>query len=192
MQAGAGDKTAHLRQKRLNAAPDKQQQDSPTLTDIHNGTHTGPPSARENGDPDAERLLSSHSASTAGPRSQYSALWTSAIFAEFVYCTISAGTTLFNKHALSSYNFPAPNSLLLFQFSLAVMLLQMLDVVGVITLQPLRMDLVKLWLPVNLIFVAMNVTGFYALQEIGVGEYTSQYQCLPYVQFRTHSSCLFS
>ncbi len=93
----------------------------------------------------------------------------SPLSAEFLYCFMSAGTTLFNKHALSTFNFPAPNMLLFFQFALAVLLLQALDVFGVIWLQPLRGDLVRLWLPVNLIFVAMNVTGFYALRDIGAG-----------------------
>jgi len=36
-------------------------------------------------------------------------------FSEILYCLVSAGTTLFNKHALSTFAFPAPNFLLFFQ-----------------------------------------------------------------------------
>lgn len=48
------------------------------------------------------------------------------------------GTILFNKHALSTFQFPAPNSLLLFQFSLAVLLLKLLGLTGLIHLEPIR------------------------------------------------------
>lgn len=43
-------------------------------------------------------------------------------------------------------------------------LLKTLDVLGFIYLEPIRWELVKMWLPANMVFVAMNVTGFYALQ----------------------------
>jgi hypothetical protein len=36
--------------------------------------------------------------------------------------------------------------------------------------EPLRWRLVRLWLPVNLIFVAMIATSFMALKLVGVGE----------------------
>eukprot|EP00199_Chlamydomonas_sp_CCMP681_P000717 CAMPEP_0119105772 /NCGR_PEP_ID=MMETSP1180-20130426/3641_1 /TAXON_ID=3052 ORGANISM="Chlamydomonas cf sp, Strain CCMP681" /NCGR_SAMPLE_ID=MMETSP1180 /ASSEMBLY_ACC=CAM_ASM_000741 /LENGTH=432 /DNA_ID=CAMNT_0007090911 /DNA_START=55 /DNA_END=1353 /DNA_ORIENTATION=+ len=98
--------------------------------------------------------------------------WTPALASEVMYCTVSAGTTLFNKHALSTFGWPAPSTLLFFQVAMAVFLLQAMDVLGFITLQPLRWESVRIWLPVNLIFVAMNVTGFYALQDVGVGMFT--------------------
>lgn len=96
--------------------------------------------------------------------------WESAFASEVTYCLFSAGTVLINKHALSSFAFPAPNTLLLFQFVLACILLKILNITGVLNLQPIRWEVVKLWLPCNLIFVAMNVTGFYALQDVGAGE----------------------
>mmetsp|Transcript_13811 Transcript_13811/g.37320 ORF Transcript_13811/g.37320 Transcript_13811/m.37320 type:complete len:411 (+) Transcript_13811:123-1355(+) len=95
-----------------------------------------------------------------------------AIASELLYCLVSAGTTLFNKHVLSTFAFPAPNVLLFFQFLLAVVLLRGLHALRIITLAPLRWDMVKLWMPVNLIFVLMNVTGFLALQAIGAGMFT--------------------
>ncbi|GLC55659.1 hypothetical protein PLESTB_001011800 [Pleodorina starrii] len=96
----------------------------------------------------------------------------SALAAEAVYCLVSAGTILFNKHALSTYQFPAPNVLLTIQFGIAVLLLKILDFVGVLHLEPMRWEIVKLWLPVNVIFVLMNATGFYALMSVSAGMFT--------------------
>lgn len=95
-----------------------------------------------------------------------------ALASEAAYCLTSAGTILFNKHALSTFNFPAPKSLLLFQFVLSVMIVKVLDLLRAGKVHPLKWELVKLWFPVNLIFVAMNVTGFYALMYIGAGMFT--------------------
>eukprot|EP00197_Chlamydomonas_leiostraca_P015765 CAMPEP_0202881308 /NCGR_PEP_ID=MMETSP1391-20130828/36339_1 /ASSEMBLY_ACC=CAM_ASM_000867 /TAXON_ID=1034604 /ORGANISM="Chlamydomonas leiostraca, Strain SAG 11-49" /LENGTH=473 /DNA_ID=CAMNT_0049563971 /DNA_START=12 /DNA_END=1432 /DNA_ORIENTATION=- len=117
------------------------------------------------------RQMSNLAASTS--KSSWSSWdWESALASEVTYCLVSAGTVLINKHALSSFDFPAPNTLLLFQFVLACVLLKILDVTGILNLQPIRWEVVKLWLPCNLIFVAMNVTGFYALQDIGAGMFT--------------------
>ncbi|GAX78300.1 hypothetical protein CEUSTIGMA_g5742.t1 [Chlamydomonas eustigma] len=96
----------------------------------------------------------------------------SALTAEVLYCTVSAGTILFNKHALSTFHFPAPNTLLLFQFGMAVVLLQLLHLLGLINVEPLRWKSVRLWAPLNLIFVAMNVTAFFSLQLVGAGMFT--------------------
>jgi hypothetical protein len=52
---------------------------------------------------------------------------------------------------------------------LAVALLQALHLARLVQLQPVRWETVRVWVPVNLIFVAMNATGFYALQDIGAG-----------------------
>ncbi|GFR49856.1 hypothetical protein Agub_g11956, partial [Astrephomene gubernaculifera] len=96
----------------------------------------------------------------------------SALAAEAVYCLVSAGTILFNKHALSTYKFPAPNVLLTIQFGIAVALLKVLHFVGILHLEPLRWDIVKLWVPVNIVFVLMNATGFYALMSVSAGMFT--------------------
>jgi hypothetical protein len=106
---------------------------------------------------------------------------TSALAAEAVYCLVSAGTILFNKHALSTYQFPAPNVLLTVQFGIAVLLLKLLDFVGILHLEPMRLEIVKTWFPVNVIFVLMNATGEgrpgsasllgVGLPEAGMGNY---------------------
>ncbi|EFJ42785.1 hypothetical protein VOLCADRAFT_66734 [Volvox carteri f. nagariensis] len=96
----------------------------------------------------------------------------SALAAEAVYCLVSAGTILFNKHALSTYQFPAPNALLTVQFGIAVLLLKILDFVGILHLEPMRWEVIKMWIPVNVIFVLMNASGFYALMSVSAGMFT--------------------
>ncbi|KXZ49370.1 hypothetical protein GPECTOR_22g964 [Gonium pectorale] len=81
---------------------------------------------------------------------------------------------LLNKHALASFNFTAPNALLLFQCTLAVVLVKLCDALGLLArpLQPLKKEIVILWFPCNIIFVLMLGTGFYAMQTIGIGMFT--------------------
>lgn len=54
----------------------------------------------------------------------------------------------------------------------AVLMLQAAHTMGLLHLDRLRWETVKTWMPVNLVFVAMNVTGFYALRSIGAGTFT--------------------
>ena len=76
---------------------------------------------------------------------------------------------MLNKHALASFHFTAPTALLLFQCCLAVVLVKATELLGLIKpLQPLKKDLVMVWFPVNLLFVGMIGTSFYALQSVGV------------------------
>lgn len=80
---------------------------------------------------------------------------------------------MLNKHALASFHFTAPTALLLFQCLLAVILVKTTELLGLIKpLQPLKRDLVMVWFPVNLLFVGMIGTSFYALQSVGVGMVT--------------------
>ncbi|KXZ50260.1 hypothetical protein GPECTOR_17g898 [Gonium pectorale] len=68
--------------------------------------------------------------------------------------------------------FPAPNMLLTVQFGIAVLLLKIFDFLGALHLEPLRWEVVKIWFPVNIIFVLMNATGFYALMSVSAGMFT--------------------
>ena len=80
---------------------------------------------------------------------------------------------MLNKHALASFHFSAPTALLLFQCLLSVILVKVTELLGLIKpLQPLKSDLVMVWFPVNLLFVGMIGTSFYALQSVGVGMVT--------------------
>jgi GDP-mannose transporter len=94
----------------------------------------------------------------------------SVLLAGMCYCVASGGMVLFNKHALNprSFGFTAPTALLCFQCALSVLLVKILGLVGVVKLQPLQLRLVAVWFPVNLIFVGMVGSSFYALQHVGV------------------------
>eukprot|EP00775_Hariotina_reticulata_P009771 gene9771-9928_t len=48
----------------------------------------------------------------------------------------------------------------------------MCELLGFVKLQPLKRDLVAVWFPVNLIFVGMIGSSFYALQHVGVAMVT--------------------
>ncbi|KAG2446095.1 hypothetical protein HXX76_000695 [Chlamydomonas incerta] len=96
----------------------------------------------------------------------------SVLVAGLCYCAASGSMVLLNKHALASFGFGAPTALLCFQCALAAILVKLCELVGFVKLQPLKPDLVAVWFPVNLIFVGMIGTSFYALKEVGVGMVT--------------------
>jgi GDP-mannose transporter len=97
------------------------------------------------------------------------------LIAGLAYCTASGSMILLNKHALNpkSFGFTAPNALLAFQCGLAAALVKACEAARLVRpLQPLKRDLVAVWFPVNLLFVAMIGTSFYALQHVGVAMVT--------------------
>jgi len=94
------------------------------------------------------------------------------LFSGICYCMASGSMVLLNKHALASFDFHAPSALLFFQCAMAVVLVKICELFGLVKLQPLKLDLVTIWFPVNLIFVGMIGTSFYALKEVGVGMVT--------------------
>jgi len=96
------------------------------------------------------------------------------LVAGMCYCAASGSMVLLNKHALNpkSFGFTAPNALLAFQCSLAVALVKACQALGLVRPQPFKRDLVRVWFPVNLIFVAMVGSSFYALQHVGVAMVT--------------------
>jgi GDP-mannose transporter len=96
------------------------------------------------------------------------------LVAGLCYCAASGSMILLNKAALNPklYGWTAPNALLCFQCSLVVILVKLCEALGWAKLQPLKWDLVVVWLPVNLLFVAMIGTSFYALQHVGVAMVT--------------------
>ena len=80
----------------------------------------------------------------------------------------SAGMVLLNKVALSSFGFNCPNALLLFQCSLCGLMVQISGLLGFVRLEPWNTNIVKIWFPVNVIFVGMIGTSFYSLRDLGV------------------------
>jgi len=88
------------------------------------------------------------------------------------YCTMSTAMVLLNKHALSSFHFECPNSLLLFQCALAAALIKACEAVGLVSLERLSWRIVREWIPANFLFVAMIWTSFYALKYLNVAMVT--------------------
>ena len=99
---------------------------------------------------------------------------TPVLVAGLCYCVASGSMVILNKHALNpkSFGWTAPNALLCFQCALAVVLVKLCEAFGLVKLQPLKPDLMRVWFPVNLIFVGMIGTSFYALQHVGVAMVT--------------------
>ncbi|RLN38702.1 GDP-mannose transporter GONST1-like [Panicum miliaceum] len=88
------------------------------------------------------------------------------------YCIASCSMILLNKVVLSGYNFDAGISLMLYQNFVCVVILLILELFRVITTEELTWKLIKVWIPVNLIFIGMLVTGMYSLKYINVAMVT--------------------
>ena len=94
---------------------------------------------------------------------------TAAILAGVMYSISSAALTLLNKKVLVHYDYTAVHALLCFHCLLAVVLVQGCRLAGWAQVEPLSIEIIRLWMPVNCIFVAMLATNFYALKLVGVG-----------------------
>ena len=88
------------------------------------------------------------------------------------YCFASAGMVLMNKLVLSSYDFHAPNALLFYQTTVCLALVLISKGTGMVKTEPLSLKIVKVWFPVNLIFVGMLWSSFISLQLVGVAMVT--------------------
>jgi hypothetical protein len=67
----------------------------------------------------------------------------SPLLAGLAYCSVSAAMMLLNKHALSSFNFSCPNSLILAQCLASVVIVKVAEAFGCWKVLPLRWDIVK-------------------------------------------------
>ncbi|KAI5582645.1 hypothetical protein BDE02_07G099000 [Populus trichocarpa] len=88
-----------------------------------------------------------------------------ALLSGFAYCISSCSMILVNKYVLSSYDFNAGISLMLYQNFISVIIVSTLSLLGVISTEPLTWRLIKVWLPVNFIFVGMLVTSMFRHQK---------------------------
>ena len=79
---------------------------------------------------------------------------------------------LLNTVALSSFDFKAATALLFFQCALCVVLVQACSAAGLVRVEPFNLEIIRIWLPVNAIFVGMIGTSFWALQTLNVGMVT--------------------
>ncbi|KAL6563736.1 GDP-mannose transporter gonst1 [Orobanche gracilis] len=95
-----------------------------------------------------------------------------ALLSGLAYCFSSCGMILVNKYVLSSYDFNAGITLMVYQNFVAVVVVSILRLVGIITTEPLTWRLIKVWLPVNIIFVGMLVTSMFSLKYINVAMVT--------------------
>ncbi|KAK9950109.1 hypothetical protein M0R45_005611 [Rubus argutus] len=95
-----------------------------------------------------------------------------ALLSGLAYCISSCSMILVNKFVLSSYDFNAGISLMLYQNLISVIIVSILSLLGIISTEPLTWRLVKVWLPVNVIFVGMLITSMFSLKYINVAMVT--------------------
>jgi len=89
------------------------------------------------------------------------------------YCISSCSMIILNKIVLSSYNFNAGVSLMrLFQNLISCLVVAVLDISGVVSVEKFNWKLIRVWMPVNVIFVGMLVSGMYSLKYINVAMVT--------------------
>ncbi|OAY55044.1 GDP-mannose transporter GONST1 isoform X2 [Manihot esculenta] len=95
-----------------------------------------------------------------------------ALLSGLAYCISSCSMILVNKLVLSSYDFNAGISLMLYQNLISVIIVSVLSFLGIISTEPLTWRLIKVWLPVNVIFVGMLITSMFSLKYINVAMVT--------------------
>eukprot|EP00056_Hartaetosiga_gracilis_P016022 m.242721 g.242721 ORF g.242721 m.242721 type:complete len:318 (-) comp36594_c0_seq1:132-1085(-) len=84
------------------------------------------------------------------------------------YCACSMTMIFTNKLVLSSYSFEYPSVVLLFQGSIACLVMKVLEVAGIIKLEPLTLETTKKWLPVTVFFGFMLYTGSQTLVFLSI------------------------
>ncbi|KAI4317102.1 hypothetical protein L6164_025007 [Bauhinia variegata] len=95
-----------------------------------------------------------------------------ALLSGLAYCVSSCSMILINKFVLSSYDFNAGISLMLYQNFISVIIVTVLSLLGLISTEPLTWRLIKVWLPVNVLFVGMLITSMFSLKYINVAMVT--------------------
>ncbi|KAF7120937.1 hypothetical protein RHSIM_Rhsim13G0071400 [Rhododendron simsii] len=94
------------------------------------------------------------------------------LFAGTAYCISSCSMIVLNKVVLSSYSFNAGISLMFYQNLLSTVIVVLLHFFGLVSLERLNWKLVRVWIPVNIIFVGMLVSGMYSLNYINIAMVT--------------------
>ncbi|OWM68750.1 hypothetical protein CDL15_Pgr024937 [Punica granatum] len=88
------------------------------------------------------------------------------------YCISSCSMILLNKVVLTSYNFNAGISLMFYQNLICSVVVILLGVSGAVSVEKLNWKLIRVWIPVNVIFVGMLVSGMYSLKYINIAMVT--------------------
>lgn len=95
-----------------------------------------------------------------------------ALISGLAYCLSSCSMILLNKVVLSGYNLDAGISLMFYQSLVSVAVVYALTLFGIITTEPFTWNLVRVWIPVNIIFVGMLVTSNFSLKYINIAMLT--------------------
>lgn len=95
-----------------------------------------------------------------------------ALLSGFAYCLSSCSMILINKYVLSGFDFNAGISLMLYQNFVSVVIVSFFTKLGVISTEPLTWRLIRIWFPVNVIFVGMLGTSIFSLKYINVAMVT--------------------
>ncbi|XVE59390.1 hypothetical protein DITRI_Ditri05aG0042900 [Diplodiscus trichospermus] len=88
------------------------------------------------------------------------------------YCISSCSMILLNKVVLSSYNFNAGISLMFYQNLISCLVVAILGLCRAVSVEKLNWKLIRVWIPVNIIFVGMLVSGMYSLKYINIAMVT--------------------
>ncbi|XP_004500240.2 GDP-mannose transporter GONST2 [Cicer arietinum] len=88
------------------------------------------------------------------------------------YCISSCSMIMLNKIVLSSYNFNAGISLMFYQNFISTLVVVLLALCGRVSVEKLSWKLVRVWMPVNVIFIAMLLSGMYSLKYINIAMVT--------------------
>ncbi|XP_021278686.1 GDP-mannose transporter GONST2 [Herrania umbratica] len=88
------------------------------------------------------------------------------------YCISSCSMILLNKVVLSSYNFNAGISLMFYQNLISCLVVAILGLCRAVSVEKLTWKLIRVWIPVNIIFVGMLVSGMYSLKYINIAMVT--------------------
>ncbi|KAI4385964.1 hypothetical protein MLD38_003947 [Melastoma candidum] len=84
------------------------------------------------------------------------------------YCISSRSMIPLNKAVLSGYNFTAGISLMFYQNLISTIIVSLLSSCGYVYVEKLNWKLVRIWIPLNSIFVGMLVSGMYSLRFINI------------------------
>ncbi|KAK1588951.1 hypothetical protein Q3G72_028959 [Acer saccharum] len=107
-----------------------------------------------------------------GKREHQSGLKSGPLVSGTAYCISSCSMILLNKIVLSSYNFNAGISLMFYQNLISTLVVVVFGFFGAVSVEKLNWKLIKIWMPVNIIFVGMLVSGMYSLKYINIAMVT--------------------
>ncbi|KAL4296995.1 hypothetical protein GQ457_12G028120 [Hibiscus cannabinus] len=88
------------------------------------------------------------------------------------YCVSSCSMILLNKVVLSSYKFNAGISLMFYQNVIVCLAVAILGLCRAVSVEKLNWKLIRVWIPVNIIFVGMLMSGMYSLKHINIAMVT--------------------